>query len=142
MPRETAAERRERERQEAQAKYEASRIPATLADVRSLSMGLRSEIGSLERDRNRLIEALRWLARNLNQEADSLEQDKDREPSTSMMSSSLVTDITILSSAVNAKAKVMHNIVGELIEQGVEIPGITLVKNEFNRTTLHHSWEG
>jgi hypothetical protein len=141
MPRETAAERRERERQEATARYEASRIPATIADVRPMTMGIRSEINSLESDRTRLIEALRWLARNLNQEADYLEQDKDREASTSMMSSSLVVDISVLSSQVNARAKVLRNIVGELAEQGVELAGITVVKDQFNRTQLHANWE-
>ena len=142
MPRETRAERREREANEAKARYEASRIPATVADVRPLSVGVRSEINSLENDRNRLIESLRWLARSLTQEAYYLEQDADREPSTSLMSSSLVVDISVLSSAVNAKARVLRNVVAELAEQGVNLPGVTVVKDQFNRTHVHGSWEG
>lgn len=138
MPRES----RERDRAEAAARYEASRVPATIADVRPLSVGIRSEISSLEGDRVRLIEALRWLARNLETEANYLESDKDREPTTTLMSSSLVLDITSLSVSVNAKAKILRSVVAELTKQGVTLPGVMVVKDQFNRTQVHASWEG
>ena len=104
-------------------------------------MGLRSEISSLEGDRKNLIENLRWFARNLNQEADYLEADADREPSTSMCTGSLPHDIDAMANKIIAKQRILQSVVGELIEQGVVIPGITIVKDQFNRARVHGAWE-
>lgn len=124
MARETRAQVMERERQEREARYLASRVPATIADVRNLQVMVRHEHRRLADDRAHLIENMRWLARSLTQDADSLEQHPDREPSESVITGSLVHDIAREANVIAARGRLLTAMVKDLVREGVPFPGI------------------
>ena len=124
MARETAAQRREREESEREARYLASRVPATIADVRNIQVMVRHAHRNLADDRAHLIENMRWLSRSLAQDADRLEQHPDYEASDSVISGSLVHDIAREANVLTARGRLLTSMVKDLVREGVPFPGI------------------
>lgn len=122
MARETIAQRNARLAAEREAAYLASRIPATIADVRTLQAMVRHERRRLVDDRAHLVENMRWLARSLTQEADNLEQYPDREPSESVVTGSLVHDVAREANIITTRGRSLGMMVRELESEGVTFP--------------------
>ena len=80
--------------------------PEFPGDLEFLAEEMRS---SVKRGRAELINSLEWLARNLTQAAENL-KDPTRSPDTCLMSSSLVTTITQVSSAVYEQEKALASL--------------------------------
>lgn len=128
MARETAAQRNAREAAEREARYLASRVPATIADVRNIQGMVRHEHRRMTDDRAHLIENMRWLARSLTQDADRLEQHPDVEASDSVVCGSLVHDIAREANVLTQRGRTLTSLVKELIREGVPFPGIEVTE--------------
>lgn len=124
MARETAADRRAKEDAAREAAYLASRVPATIQDVRSM----RAVVGGMHRElretREELVHKLDWLVRDLTRELDNL-KNPAYDPSRSMLTGSLPHDIQALSEAYHVKARMLKGFVGALTREGVDV-GVTM----------------
>ena len=141
MARETVAQRREREAAENRARYEATRIPATIQDTRGITIMARGMFSCIAGKREQLIENLRWHARSLNQEADRLAEDPTRDPSTSNCTGSLSHDIDRLAAEINVMGNMLKSWVRELDREGVKIPGLTVMDGNFGGTLTFNERE-
>jgi hypothetical protein len=70
--------------------------------MQELDYAIRSAENDVKRYRDQAIEAMQWLSRNLQEEATRVAEDPTRLPQTSLMSSSLVVDITRLTTQCQA----------------------------------------
>lgn len=124
MARETAAERRAKEDAAREAAYLASRVPATIADVRMVQITARGFHRDLGETREALVHKLDWLVRDLTRELDNL-KNPAYDPSRSMLTGSLPHDIQALSEAYHVKARMLKGFVGALTREGVDV-GVTM----------------
>lgn len=128
MAKETKTQKAIREHLERQAAYEASRVPATIADVRSVAMLVRSEMMVLADMRKTHIDNLEWLARELTREAEYLKAEPERRPNTSILSGSLPHSIEEYANHLSGRGRLLEQFVRQLAREGVTLPGITVAE--------------